>query len=74
MCSDPMCSNRARIKRHVLTIVTHSAESENLRTTLREYLGGVTLLICTSHCVSGKCTLGMSCLVYHQGHVASADS
>ena len=74
MCSDPKCSNRASMKHHILTIITHSVESENLRTTLRKLLGGVILLICTSHYVSGKYTLGMSCLVYHQDHVASADS
>ena len=62
---------------YVLTIVSHSAESENLRTTLGEYLGGdcgVTLLTCISNCVSGKYTLDMYCLVYYQAHVASVDS
>ena len=72
--SDPKCSNRAGMTLYVLTIVSHRAGSKNLRTTLGYYLGVVTLLICISHCVSGKYSLGMYSLVEHQHHVACAEA
>ena len=64
---DPLCFD------HCQSYYCHSAESENLGTKLGKYLGGVILLFCISHCVSGKYTLGTYCRVYHPNYVTSVD-